>query len=132
LRLSRFSATALFIVCLAGSSAFAQFPTAGRRFGSQIDTPAQEKAALDALSPNSQAVMQKLVSIGKLSANEFSYHKGDIPNGAAMDLNDSSWSKGTAPMSLPVDVTWVRIWVQVPKASMDTTSRGPGSASGHS
>lgn len=39
----RLSATAAFVVCVAGPLAIAQFPTTGRHFGSQIDIPAQEK-----------------------------------------------------------------------------------------
>jgi alpha-mannosidase len=116
LRFFRFSATAVFVFCVAGSMATAQFPTTGRHFGSQIDIPAQEKAALGALSPQAQAVMQKLTDLGRFTVADFSYHVGDVPDGAAVDLNDSSWSKGQAPLRLPEDVVWVRAWVQVPKS----------------
>jgi alpha-mannosidase len=109
------SAAAAFVVCVAGSTATAQFSTTGRHFGSQIDIPAQEKVALDALSPQAQAVMQKLADFGRFTVKDFSYHIGEVPNGAAVDLNDSSWSKGQAPMRLPEDATWVRVWVQVPR-----------------
>lgn len=114
-RFFRLSAAAALAVCAASSLAIAQFPTTGRRFGSQIDIPVQEKAALDALSPQAQAVMLKLTNIGRFRVDDFLYQVGDIPDGAAVDLNDSSWSKGQAPMRLPQDVSWVRIWVQVPK-----------------
>jgi alpha-mannosidase len=113
LGLFRLSVMAIF--CVASSTAIAQFPTTGRRFGSQIDIPAQEKAALDALSPQAQAVMQKLIDIGRFTVSDFSFHEGDVPDGAAVDLNDSSWSKGQPQQRLPEDVTWVRVWVQVPK-----------------
>jgi alpha-mannosidase len=109
------NASAVFVVCVASFPAMAQFPTTGRRFGSQIDVPAQEKAALDALSPQAQAVMRKLSAIGRFAVNDFSYHVGHQPEGAAVDLNDASWLKAQAPMRLPEDVTWVRVWVQIPK-----------------
>lgn len=112
----RLSATAAFVVCVAGPLAIAQFPTTGRHFGSQIDIPAQEKAALDALSPEAQAVMQKLIDIEKFSVTDFIYHVGDVPDGTAVDLNDASWSKGQAPLELPDDIVWVRVWVKVPKS----------------
>jgi alpha-mannosidase len=115
-RFFRLGATAVFVVCIVSSLAIAQFPTAGRRFGSQVDFTAQTQAAMDALSPQAQAVMRRLTEIGSMTVSDFSYHVGDVADGAAVDLNDSSWSKGQAPMKLPVDVVWIRTWVQVPKS----------------
>ncbi|HVC90750.1 MAG TPA: glycoside hydrolase family 38 C-terminal domain-containing protein [Acidobacteriaceae bacterium] len=115
LRYFRHGVAAVFVAWVASPLTFAQFPIAGRRFGSQVDIPAQEKAALDGLSPWAQAVMQKLVDIGELTVNDFIYQSGDVPDGAAVNLNDSSWSRGQAPMRLPEDVSWIRTWVQVPK-----------------
>ena len=86
LRFFRPRATAVLVVWVASSLAFAQFPTTGRRFGSQIDIPVQENAALGALSPEAQAVMQKLTDIEKFSVNDFIYRVGDAPDGASVDL----------------------------------------------
>ncbi len=114
-RFLRLGATTVLIALIGTSVASAQFPSTGRHFGSQIDIPAQEKAALDALSPQARTVMQKLTEFGRFTVSDFLYQTGDVPDGAAVGLNDSSWEKGQGPMTLPEDATWVRIWVQVPK-----------------
>ena len=115
LRFLRLSAGAVFVACVASPLANAQFPAAGRRFGQQIDVPAQQKAALDALSPQARAIMDKLTGVVRLSVDDYLYHVGDVPDGAAVSLDDSSWTKGQAGGAPPQGASWIRYWVVVPK-----------------
>ncbi|HEX3940734.1 MAG TPA: glycoside hydrolase family 38 C-terminal domain-containing protein [Acidobacteriaceae bacterium] len=114
MRFSRLGTVAL-AVCVAGSAALAQRP-AGRPFGNQVDSVAQTAAALNALSPQAQAVMQRLSEFGTWTVTDFKYHEGDVPNAAAVDLDDSSWQTGGPSTTLPPgSVVWIRYSVVVPK-----------------
>jgi len=105
----RVGTIAMLAVCAAGHVAIAQ------HFGSPVDAAAQTEAALKSLSPGAQAVMGRLSKFGALPVGELSYHAGDLPNGSAIDLDDSSWQKGEPPFRVPEDVVWLRKWIEVPK-----------------
>jgi alpha-mannosidase len=115
LRFFRLSVGTVLVAWAATPLANAQFPSTGRRFGQQIDVPAQEKVALDALSPQAQMIMQKLTGVVGFSVDDYLYHVGDLRDAAAVSLDDSSWMKGKAGAALPEGVSWIRYWVVVPK-----------------
>ena len=89
-----------------------------QRLGVTYSSEAQTDAALKALSPAAQAVMQRLARLGATPLSDVRYHAGDIPNGAAVDLDDSSWQSVQLPFSASSDVVWLRKVVEMPK-SMD-------------
>lgn len=105
--------TAVFITFSAGQTAMAQ-----QHFGSPYSATEQTAAALKALSPNSQAVMERLSKLSAWSIGQLTYHIGDVPNGAAVNLDDSGWKKAEPPFRLSEDsedVVWLRKWVEIPK-----------------
>jgi alpha-mannosidase len=75
----------------------------------------QTQSALKSLSPASQAVMERLSNLDTLPVGELRYHSGDLPNGAAVDLNDTSWQTIQIPFEASSSEVWLRKWIEVPK-----------------
>ena len=87
-----------------------------QQFGRTYSASAQTTAALNSLSPDAQKVMDRLNKLSELPVADLKYHAGDVPNGAAPDLDDSSWQTITLPYRASTDVVWLRKWIEVPKA----------------
>ncbi len=43
------------------------------------------------------------------------YYAGNLPNGGAVDLDDSSWQTIQVPFAASADAIWLRKWIEVPK-----------------
>lgn len=62
-----------------------------------------------------EAAGMQLKSLMYIPAVQWKTHTGDIPNGEAVDLDDSSW-KTVEPSSVaPYEAVWYRRWVEIPK-----------------
>jgi alpha-mannosidase len=81
----------------------------------QAQTAKQAAAIAQALSPQSQQVLERLSSFDHLPAEEWRYHSGDIAHGEAVDLDDSSWPLVKAPSPASTEAVWYRRTVEVPK-----------------
>jgi alpha-mannosidase len=90
-------------------------PVRGQRIGVTYDAQAQTDAALKHLSPASQAVMERLSRIGRFPIGDLRYHDGDIPNGGAVALDDSSWQTIQMPFTGSANPIWMRKWIEIPK-----------------
>ena len=86
-----------------------------QQFGRTYSASAQTTAALNSLSPDAQRVMDRLNKLSELPVADLKYHTGDVPRGAAPDLDDSSWQTITLPYRASTDVVWLRKWIEVPK-----------------
>ena len=86
-----------------------------QRIGVTYSASAQTDAALKRLSPPAQAVIERLSHLGTLPVGDVRYHVGDLPNGAATDLDDSSWQTIQMPYAASADSIWLRKWIEVPK-----------------
>jgi alpha-mannosidase len=100
----------LTIALLLGSTAIR-----AQRMGVTYNAEAQTDAALKRLSPASQAVMARLSHLDRLPMGDLRYHAGNLPNGSAVDLDDSGWQTIQVPFAASADVIWLRKWVEVPK-----------------
>ena len=65
-------------------------------------------------SEHSQAVVQRLSALNRLSAEEWRFHAGDMAHGESPDLDDSSWQLVKPRMEAPQDAVWFRRWIEVP------------------
>ncbi len=86
-----------------------------QRIGVTYDAIAQTDAALKSLSPAAQTVMERLLQLGSLPVNDLRYHVGDVPNGEAVNLDDSAWQTIRLPFSASAGPVWLRKWIEVPK-----------------
>ena len=86
-----------------------------QQIGVTYSAAAQTDAALKSLSPASQAVMARLSSLGEVPINDLRYYPADIPNGGAVDVDDSAWQKIQLPFSAPSGPIWLRKQIEVPK-----------------
>ena len=78
--------------------------------------PQQTAAAIKSLSGNSQAVIERLSRFSSLPLNTWRYHVGDVQNGQASSLDDSSWKEIQTPYRTETnDVIWLRKKIEVPK-----------------
>jgi alpha-mannosidase len=89
--------------------------TRAQRIGATYSADAQTDAALKSLSPAAQAVMTRLSKIGSMPINDLRYYVGDLPNGGAVNLDDSSWKTIQTPFTASEDAIWLRRWIEVPK-----------------
>ncbi|MGA7339645.1 MAG: alpha-mannosidase, partial [Terracidiphilus sp.] len=89
--------------------------TCAQRIGVTYNAEAQTDAALKRLSPAAQAVMQRLSRLGALPLADVRYYTGDLANGGAADLDDSSWQTVQMPFTASADPIWLRKWIEVPK-----------------
>jgi alpha-mannosidase len=83
--------------------------------GVTYSAAAQTDAALKSLSPPAQAVMERLSRLGTLPVGDVRYYAGNLLNGGAVDLEDSSWQTIQLPFTASADPIWLRKWVEVPK-----------------
>ena len=89
--------------------------TRAQRIGVTYNAEVQTDAALKRLSPAAQAVMQRLSHIGALPLADLHYFAGNLPNGGAVDLDDSSWQTIQMPFTASAEPIWLRKWIEVPK-----------------
>ena len=93
--------SACFIGLLAGGRASAQ-------------TAAQVAQIVKSYSEHSQAVVERLGALNRLSAEEWRFHAGDLAHGESPDLDDSSWPVVKPRLEAPQDAVWFRRWIEVP------------------
>ena len=89
--------------------------TLAQRIGVTYSADAQTSAALKNLSPDAQKVMERLSHLGSVPVDDVRYYAGSIPNGGAIDLDDSTWQTIKMPFVASADSVWLRKWVEVPK-----------------
>jgi alpha-mannosidase len=97
------------IICGAARTACAQ------QIGVTYSAAAQTESTLKSLSSASQAVMERLSKLNTLPVGDLRYFAGDVPNGASVDLDDSSWQTIQIPFTASNGEVWLRKWVVVPK-----------------
>jgi alpha-mannosidase len=89
--------------------------SSAQRIGVTYSADEQTAAALKSLSPNAQKVMDHLSHIGTVPISGVRYFAGSVSNGAAIDLDDSTWQSIDMPFVASTDVVWLRKWIEVPK-----------------
>ncbi len=67
------------------------------------------------LSPNAQAIMQRLGELNHLTSGKWRFHAGDIPHGESPGLNDNNWQLVGKDTEAPTAAAWYRQWIEVPK-----------------
>ena len=87
-----------------------------QRIGVTYSAADQTETALKQLSPGAQAVMHRLEHMGTMPLGDLRYYAGDLPNGGAVDLDDSSWQTVQLPFAASNDPIWLRKWIEIPKA----------------
>ena len=102
----------LIVALLLGSTA-----VHAQRIGVTYSAEAQTDAALKRLSPASQAVLARLSRLDRFPMGDLRYYAGNLPNGGAVDLDDSSWQTIQVPFTASADAIWLRKWIEVPKTS---------------
>jgi alpha-mannosidase len=78
-------------------------------------TAAQAAEIVKFLSGHSQAVVERLSGLTRLSAEEWRFHVGDLAHGESPDLDDSAWPLVKPRMEAPEDAVWFRRWIEVPQ-----------------
>jgi alpha-mannosidase len=106
------------IICGAARTACAQ------QIGVTYSAAAQTESTLKSLSSASQAVMERLSKLNTLPVGDLRYFVGDVPNGASVDLDDSSWQTIQIPFTASNGEVWLRKWVVVPKTFNGYDSTG--------
>src|SRR5215469_2478447 len=86
-----------------------------QRIGVTYSAEEQTEAALKSLSPQGQAVMERLEHLGTLRTGDVRYFAGQNPNGASVNLDDSGWQTIQLPYKASPDPVWLRKWVEIPK-----------------
>src|SRR5580658_4286992 len=76
----------------------------------------QETPLPSLLTPESQAVLDKLASLSALPAPDWRYHAGDLQHGESPSLNDAGWQAVTTGAALPGEALWMRATIEVPKS----------------
>ena len=59
--------------------------------------------------------MTRLSRLDRLPMGDLRYYAGNLPNGGAVDLDDSSWQTIQIPFTASADAIWLRKWIEVPK-----------------
>src|SRR5258708_38189373 len=77
--------------------------TPAQRIGVTYSAEAQTGAALKSLSPGAQKVMERLSHIGTVPVSDVRYYAGSIPNGGAIDVDDSVWQTINMPFAAAAD-----------------------------
>jgi alpha-mannosidase len=75
----------------------------------------QETPLPSLLTPESQAVLDKLASLSALPAPDWRYHAGDLQHGESPSLDDAGWQAVTTGATLPGEALWMRATIEVPK-----------------
>jgi alpha-mannosidase len=86
-----------------------------QRIGVTYSAEEQTQAALKSLSPQSQAIVERLAHVGTLSLGDVRYFAGQNANGASVSLDDSSWQTIQLPYKAATDPIWLRKWIEIPK-----------------
>lgn len=86
-----------------------------QQIGVTYSATAQTEAALKSLSPTLQTVMDRLEHLGSLPVDYLRYHAGDLRDGAADALNDSSWETIQIPYTASTNEVWLRKRIEIPK-----------------
>jgi alpha-mannosidase len=71
--------------------------------------------APSAAGDRTETVARQLRSLTYLPAEQWKMHSGDIPQGEAIDLDDSSWEIVGPNSFAPDDAVWFRRWIEIPK-----------------
>ena len=100
---------AVLVICGADQTAYPQ------QIGVSYSAAAQTESSLKNLSPASQLVMERLSKLDALPVGDLRYFAGNVPNGAAVSLDDSSWQTIQIPFTASSSEMWLRKWVVVPK-----------------
>jgi alpha-mannosidase len=98
-------------IALFMSSQIARAQTIGVTYSAATQTDAAQKR----LSPAAQAVMARLSRLGTLPVGDVRYFAGALPNGGAVNLDDSSWQTIQMPFTASTDQVWLRKLIEVPK-----------------
>jgi alpha-mannosidase len=77
--------------------------------------PDPTQAAIDSLSPTSQAVLSRLSALSDLPPGEWRFHAGDLPHAESPEVDDSKWELRKGESIAPPESVWFRRWVEVPK-----------------
>ena len=84
--------------------------------GCPADAQSRREAPLPSiLTPESQAVLDKLASLSALPKPDWRYHAGDLQHGESPSVDDANWQAVTAPSTLPAETIWIRGTIEVPK-----------------
>jgi alpha-mannosidase len=86
-----------------------------QQIGVTYSATEQTEAALKALSPQSQAVMDRLAKLDSLPIGDLRYFDGDAENAASPAFDDVSWQTIQLPFTAAKGVVWLRKWVEVSK-----------------
>jgi alpha-mannosidase len=84
--------------------------TAAAQSGSDADR------AMALLSAQSQAVVQRLLSLSQLPAGTWKVHEGDLTHGEAVNLDDSGWQSAAVGAHYPTSAVWFRQTIEIPAA----------------
>jgi len=66
------------------------------------------------LPPQSQTVVNRLLSLSQLPAAGWKVHEGDMPHGEAVDLDETGWQDAAAGASFSTGAVWLRQTIEVP------------------
>jgi alpha-mannosidase len=67
----------------------------------------------DGLTPESQAVINRLASLSQLPTGAWKMHAGDLPHGESVDLDDSAWPTLAPGTKASTDAVWFRQTFQI-------------------
>ncbi len=112
---SKFKTPRIIAVLIIFFALFASRAIYAQRIGVTYDADAQTHAALQSLSPQGQAVIERLAHVGTLHLGDVRYFVGLNPNGASVSLDDSSWQTIQLPYKASTDPIWLRKWIEIPK-----------------
>jgi alpha-mannosidase len=86
---------------------FVAWPAAAQR-GSEVGR------GLALLSPQSRAVVERLMSLSQLPAGTWKMHEGDLPHGEAVNLDASGWQDAAVGAQFSTSAAWIRQTIQLP------------------
>ncbi len=73
--------------------------------------------AMASLPPQSQVVVERLLSLSQLPPGTWKVHEGDLTHGEAVNwLDDSGWQTATAGARYPTSAVWFRQTIEIPAA----------------
>ena len=104
-----------FVVVLTVALLFGGQFAGAQTIGVTYSAAAQTEAAQKSLSPTAQAVMARLSRLGTLPVDGVRYYAGKLPNGEAINLDDSSWQTIQLPFVASADPVWLRKLIELPK-----------------
>lgn len=89
--------------------------TAGAMHGYAQDSSTSEQELLQAFTPASRAVVERLGKLNDLEIKDWRYHAGDIPHGELAGLDDASWQTVQPKSDAPQGAAWYRQTFVVPR-----------------